>query len=93
MGNIHYSRYLMFEGISVDEQGKQYYLDAHIAYRQAVLNAIAYLKQFGFSGEQAYLLLSSAPVEGRINDIVDIPNAYCTLALPIDIFEKSILPT
>ena len=88
-----YSRYLMFEGISVDEQGKQYYLDAHIAYRQAVLNAIAYLKQFGFSGEQAYLLLSAAPVEGRINGIVDIPNACCTLAIPIDIFEKSILPT
>ena len=28
-----YSEYLVFEGISVDEQGKQYYLDPHIAYR------------------------------------------------------------
>jgi formamidase len=87
-----YSRYLMFEGISVDEQGKQYYLDAHIAYRRAVLNAIEYLKTFGFTGEQAYLLLSCAPVEGRISGIVDIPNACCTLALPTEIFERSIMP-
>ena len=31
----HYSEYLVFEGISVDEfTGEQYYLDAHVAYRQ-----------------------------------------------------------
>ena len=51
----HYSEYLIFEGISVDEcTGKQYYLDAHVAYRRACLNAIEYLKKFGFTGEQAY---------------------------------------
>ncbi len=89
-----YSEYLVFEGISVDEfTGKQYYLDAHVAYRRACLNAIEYLKKFGFTGEQAYLLLSCAPVEGRISGIVDIPNACCTLALPTEIFDKSILPT
>jgi acetamidase/formamidase len=38
-----YNDYLIFEGISVDEQGKQHYLDVHIAYRQACLNAIEYL--------------------------------------------------
>lgn len=89
----HYSEYLIFEGISVDEQGKQYYLDAHVAYRRACLNAIEYLKQFGYTGEQAYLLLSCCPCEGRISGIVDIPNACCTLALPTGIFTKSILPT
>ena len=89
-----YSEYLVFEGISVDEfTGKQYYLDAHVAYRRACLNAIEYLKKFGFTGEQAYLLLSCAPVEGRISGIVDIPNACCTLAIPTEIFDKSILPT
>ena len=36
----NYKDYLIFEGISVDEQGKQHYLDVHIAYRQACLNAI-----------------------------------------------------
>ncbi|WP_204102432.1 MULTISPECIES: formamidase [Spirulina sp. CCY15215] len=89
----HYSEYLIFEGISVDEfTGEQYYLDAHVAYRRACLNAIEYLKKFGFTGEQAYLLLSCAPVEGRISGIVDIPNACCTLALPTSIFEQDILP-
>ena len=89
-----YSEYLVFEGISVDEfTGKQYYMDAHVAYRRACLNAIEYLKKFGFTGEQAYLLLSCAPVEGRISGIVDIPNACCTLAIPTEIFDKNILPT
>jgi formamidase len=88
----HHSEFLIFEGISVDEQGKQYYLDAHVAYKRACLNAIEYLKKFGFTGEQAYLLLSCCPCEGRVSGIVDIPNACCTLALPTSIFEKSILP-
>lgn len=87
-----YSEYLVFEGISVDEMGKQYFMDVHIAYRRACLNAIEYLKKFGFTGEQAYLLLSCAPVEGRVSGIVDIPNACCTLAIPTEIFDKSILP-
>jgi formamidase len=88
-----YSEYLVFEGISVDEwSGEQYYLDAHVAYRRACLNAIEYLKKFGFTGEQAYLLLSCAPVEGRLSGVVDIPNACATLALPTAIFDKSILP-
>jgi formamidase len=88
-----YSEYLVFEGISVDEfTGEQYYLDAHVSYRNACLNAIAYLKRFGFTGEQAYLLLSCAPVEGRLSGVVDIPNACCTLALPTAIFDKSIMP-
>ncbi|BBI71376.2 hypothetical protein HAALTHF_12520n [Vreelandella aquamarina] len=42
-----YDDYLIFEGVSVDEQGKQHYLDVHVAYRQAVLNAIEYLKSLG----------------------------------------------
>lgn len=89
-----YSEYLVFEGISVDEfTGQQYYMDAHVAYRRACLNAIEYLKKFGFTGEQAYLLLSCAPVEGRISGIVDIPNVCCTLAIPTEIFDKNILPS
>ena len=88
-----YSEYLVFEGISVDEwTGEQYYLDAHVAYRRACLNAVEYLKKFGYTGEQAYLLLSCAPVEGRLSGVVDIPNACATLALPTAIFDKSILP-
>ncbi|KAM0340607.1 hypothetical protein ACHAPU_010444 [Fusarium lateritium] len=43
------SRYLIFEGFSVDEQGKQHFMDATVAYRQSCLRAIEYLKQFGKS--------------------------------------------
>jgi formamidase len=89
----HFSEYLVFEGISVDEMtGKQHYLDAHIAYRRACLNAIEYLKKFGYSGEQAYMIIGTAPCEGRISGIVDIPNACCTLAIPTEIFDFDILP-
>jgi formamidase len=85
--------YLIFEGISVDEAGKQYYLDVHVAYRQACLNAIEYMKKFGFTGAQAYAILGTAPVEGRISGIVDIPNACATLALSTEIFNFDIKPS
>lgn len=98
------SRYLIFEGFSVDEQGKQHFMDATVAYRQACLRAIEYLKQFGktftaaldfandsgYSGEQIYLLLSCAPIRGAIAGIVDIPNACTTLGIPMDIFDFDI---
>ena len=87
-----YDDYLIFEGISVDEQGKQHYLDVHIAYRQACLNAIEYLKKFGYSGAQAYAILGTAPCQGHISGVVDIPNACATLWLPTDVFEFDIMP-
>ena len=41
----NYTDYIVFEGISVNEfSGKQTYLDANTAYRNAVLNAIEFLK-------------------------------------------------
>jgi formamidase len=90
----HFSEYLVFEGISVDEfTGTQYYLDAHVAYRRACLNAIEYLKKFGYSGEQAYMIIGTAPCEGRISGIVDIPNACATLAIPTEIFDFDIKPS
>ncbi len=88
-----YDDYRIFEGISVDEQGKQHYLDVHVAYRQACLNAIEYLKKFGYSGAQAYSILGTAPVQGHISGVVDIPNACATLWLPTDIFDFDIMPT
>jgi len=87
-----YDDYLIFEGISVDEAGKQHYLDVHIAYRQACLNAIEYLKKFGYSGAQAYAILGNAPVQGHISGVVDIPNACATLWLPTDIFAFDMMP-
>jgi formamidase len=87
-----YHDHLIFEGISVDEQGRQHYLDVYIAYRQACLNAIEYLKKFGYSGAQAYAILGTAPVQGHISGVVDIPNACATLWLPTEIFDFDIRP-
>ncbi|MAU94364.1 MAG: formamidase [Fulvimarina sp.] len=87
-----YDDYLIFEGISVDEAGKQHFLDVHVAYRQACLNAIEYLKKFGYSGAQAYSILGTAPVQGHISGVVDVPNACATLWLPTDVFEFDIMP-
>jgi hypothetical protein len=64
-----------------------------ICYSWACLNAIEYLKKFGYSGEQGYMLLSTAPCEGKISGIVDIPNACCTLHLPTEIFAFDIRPS
>jgi len=67
-------------------------MDATVAYKQAALNAIAYLQKIGYTREQAYLLLSAAPVESHVGAVVDSPNACVTLALPLGIFEHDILP-
>ncbi|GAB1215090.1 hypothetical protein ATERTT37_004273 [Aspergillus terreus] len=85
-------RYLTFEGFSVDEHGKQHYLDATIAYRQTCLRVIEYLRRYGYSDYQIYLLLSCAPVQGHIAGLVDIPNACTTLGVPMDIFDFDIRP-
>lgn len=88
-----FSEELVFEGVPVDERTcEQLYLDAHVAYRRACLNAIEYLQRFGYTAEQSYMLLGVAPVEGRISGIVDVPNACCTLAIPTAIFDRDIRP-
>ena len=77
----------------LDEAGEQHYLDASLAYKRCVLNAIKYLAKFGFTEEQVYLLLSCCPCEGRISGIVDVPNAVATLAVPLAIFDRDVRPT
>lgn len=86
------SRYLYFEGFSVDHHGKQHYLDVTVAYRQTTLRVIEYLRRFGYSDYQVYLLLSCAPIQGHVAGIVDIPNACTTIGLPLDIFDFDVSP-
>ncbi|KAL0040283.1 hypothetical protein WJX77_002258 [Trebouxia sp. C0004] len=88
----HFSEWLVFEGLSIDEYGRQHYLDASVAYKRAVLNCIHYLAKFGYTKQQIYLMLSCCPCEGRISGIVDAPNACCTLAIPTAIFDQDIRP-
>jgi formamidase len=95
-GNVppQYTEFLTFIGVSVDhDTDTNYYMDATLAYRRACLNAVRYLTKFGYSAEQAYLLLGSAPMEGRISGIVDIPNACCSLYLPTAIFDFDVKPS
>jgi formamidase len=79
-------RYLTFEGFSVDEHGRQHYMDATVAYRQTTLRVIEYLKRFGYDDYQVYLLLSCAPVQGHIAGIVDV-----SLPLPYPLLRFSAL--
>ena len=59
----------------------------------ASTGCIEYLRRFGYSDYQIYLLLSCAPIQGHVAGIVDIPNACTTLGLPIDIFDFDISPS
>jgi formamidase len=58
-----------------------------------MLGCIEYLRRFGYSDYQVYLLLSCAPIQGHVAGIVDIPNACTTLGLPMDIFDFDISPS
>lgn len=87
-----YSRHLTFEGLNIDDDGKQHFVDASLSYKQAVLSAIDYLTKFGYTREQVYLFLSACPVESHIASIVDIPNAVCTIGIPSEVFDFPILP-
>ncbi|MGV0837289.1 formamidase [Mycolicibacterium thermoresistibile] len=88
-----YSEWLSFSGTSVTLDGEQRYLDSQLAYQRACLHAINYLTKFGYSPEQAYLLLGAAPIEGRFSGVVDIPNSCATVYLPTAIFDFPVTPS
>lgn len=87
-----YSEWLAFSGTSVTLDGEQRYLDSQLAYQRACLHAIDYLTKFGYSPEQAYLLLGAAPIEGRFSGVVDIPNSCATVYLPTAMFNFDVTP-
>lgn len=94
-GNVdpRFSEWLAFSGTSVTLDGEQRYLDSHLSYQRACLHAIDYLTKFGYSPEQAYLLLGAAPIEGRLSGVVDIPNSCSTVYLPTSIFDFDVRPS
>jgi formamidase len=87
-----FSSYTVFEGYSVDEDGTQHYKNANVGMRRACLDAIDYLTNFGYTREQAYIILSTVPVESRIAGIVDLPNTCVTVSVPEEVFEFDISP-
>ena len=94
-GNVdpQYSQWLAFSGTSVTLDGVQHYLDSHLSYQRACLHAIDYLTKFGYSGIQAYMILGSAPIEGRLSGVVDIPNSCSTVYIPTAIFDIDVRPS
>ena len=94
-GNVapQYCEWLAFSGISVGLDGRQRYLDSQLAFQRACLHAIDYLTTFGYTPEQAYLILGAAPIEGRFSGVVDIPNSCATVYLPTGIFEFDVRPS
>ena len=87
-----FSEWIAFSGTSVTLDGEQRYLDSHLSYQRACLHAIDYLTKFGYSPEQAYLILGAAPIEGRLSGVVDIPNACATVYIPTAIFDFDVEP-
>lgn len=94
-GNVdpQYSEWLAFSGTSVTLDDKQHYLDSHLSYQRACLHAIDYLTKFGYSPEQAYMILGAAPIEGRLSGVVDIPNSCSTVYIPTAIFDFDVRPS
>ena len=93
-GNVDplYSEWLAFSGTSVTLDDEQRYLDSHLSYQRACLHAIDYLTKFGYSPEQAYMILGAAPIEGRLSGVVDIPNSCSTVYIPTAIFDFDVRP-
>lgn len=62
--NFSPGRMLYFEGFSVDEHGKQHYLDATVAYRQTCLRVIEYLRRYGMSTSSTYpcIIIYTPPI-------------------------------
>jgi len=94
-GNVdpRYDRWLAFSGTSVTLDDEQRYLDSHLSYQRACLHAIDYLTKFGYSAEQAYMILGAAPIEGRLSGVVDIPNSCSTVYIPTGIFDFDVAPS
>jgi len=87
-----FSNYVVFEGYSVDEDGTQHYKNSTVGMRRACLDAIDYMTNFGYTREQGYFILSTAPVESRIAGIVDLPNSCVTVSVPQEIFDFDVDP-
>lgn len=68
-------RYIYFEGFSVDEHGKQHYLDATVAYRQTCLRVIEYLRRYGRFLVDFLFTVWSADCDRRVRRLPDLSPA------------------
>jgi hypothetical protein len=75
-------RYIYFEGFSVDEHGKQHYLDTTIAYRQTSLRVIEYLRRYGMSFLFTHATWKKYHPNTSTQATTTIKFTCCSLALP-----------
>jgi len=74
-------RYIYFEGFSVDEHGKQHYLDATVAYRQTCLRVIEYLRRYGMCCfVRFFVIVASMLILSQATTITR--SISCSAALP-----------
>jgi formamidase len=75
-------------GIPLGDTGEQGNLDLNLATRRALLELLDWLgAERGLQREPAYVLMSVA-AELRISELVDVPNALVSAALPLDVFDS-----
>jgi formamidase len=80
-------RYVATTGFPIQEDGTNRYLDTTLAAQRALDELVNYLvAERGLTANAAYVLVSVA-ADLRINEIVNVPNALVSAALPLDIFE------
>ena len=90
---LRYPRQIVFTGLSTSPATGEQTRSGMVAYRNAAFSAIAYLQNFGYTREQAYIILSVAPIETKVVATANTPNFVISLGLPIDIFEMDIRPS
>jgi formamidase len=75
-------------GIPLADDGSQGDLDLNLATRRALIELLSWLEhERGLSREAAYVLMSVA-AELRVSELVDVPNALVSAALPLEVFEE-----
>lgn len=75
-------------GIGAREAGEHAFEDVTLAAGNAMLAMIGYLRERGFTDDQAYAICSVA-VDLRISQAVNYPNVLVTAMLPLGIFDDA----
>jgi formamidase len=52
-----------------------------------------YLQKFGYSHEQAYMIMAVAPIEAKVLTVPNIPTANVSVGLPTQIFNFGVRPS
>lgn len=88
-----YRQQFVFHGLSIDTKGQQQRSDLATSFIQSARHATAWLERFGYTHEQAYMIMAAAPTVTRVLAVPNIPTANVSMGLPTEIFKFDIRPT